>query len=54
VPTERGRDVIAVAQQLAPEIENQIRRPLGPDRFQALCVDLQAIRRAGENHAADS
>lgn len=45
VPTDRGRDVIAVAQQLAPELENQIRSLLGPERFQALCEDLQAIRR---------
>jgi DNA-binding MarR family transcriptional regulator len=49
VPTERGRDVMAVAQQLAPELENQIKSLLGPDRFQALREDLQAIRRAASD-----
>lgn len=53
VPTDRGRDVITIAQQLAPELENRLRNLLGPDRFQALCEDLQAIRRAVEDHATD-
>ncbi|HYZ08330.1 MAG TPA: MarR family transcriptional regulator [Pseudonocardiaceae bacterium] len=48
LPTDRGHDVIAIAQQFAPELETRIRRLLGPDRFQALCDDLQAIRRAVE------
>lgn len=53
VPTDRGRDVITIAQQLAPELEDRIRNLLNPDRFQALCQDLQAIRRAVEDHTID-
>lgn len=54
LPTDRGRDVIAVAQQLAPELEARIRSDLGPERFQRLCEDLRAIRRAIDDHACDS
>ncbi|MDF2976412.1 MAG: putative MarR family transcriptional regulator [Actinomycetospora sp.] len=44
LPTERGRDVIAVAQRLAPEIEERVERLLGPARLTALRADLEAIR----------
>src|SRR5918997_5277436 len=53
LPTDRGRDIITIAQQLAPELENQVRSVLGPNRFQALCEDLQTIRRSVEDHATD-
>jgi DNA-binding MarR family transcriptional regulator len=45
-PTERGRDVIAVAQEFVPEIEDRIGRLLGADRMRALRDDLEKIRRA--------
>lgn len=53
LPTDRGRDIITIAQQLAPELENRISNLLGPNRFQALCEDLQTIRRSVEDHATD-
>jgi DNA-binding MarR family transcriptional regulator len=46
VPTERGLDVIAVAQAIAPEVEEQITRLIGADRMRALRDDLETIRRA--------
>ena len=45
LPTERGLDVIAVAQGIAPEIENEMTDLLGADRIRALRDDLDAIRR---------
>lgn len=53
LPTDRGRDVITIAQQVAPELENRISNLLGPDRFQALCEDLQAIQHTVEYHTTD-
>jgi DNA-binding MarR family transcriptional regulator len=44
LPTERGRDVIDVAQRLAPEIEERVERLLGAARLSALRADLEAIR----------
>ncbi|HSK59995.1 MAG TPA: MarR family transcriptional regulator [Actinomycetospora sp.] len=44
LPTERGRDVIAVAQRLVPEIEERVERLLGAARLAALRADLEAIR----------
>lgn len=46
VPTERGRDVIAVAQNLVPEIEQRLVATLGADRVRALRDDLEAISQA--------
>jgi DNA-binding MarR family transcriptional regulator len=46
LPTERGLDVIAVAQAIAPEVEEQITNLLGARRMRALRDDLEAIRRA--------
>ena len=46
VPTERGRDVIAVAQDLVPEVEQRLVSILGADRFTALSQDLEVIRGA--------
>jgi DNA-binding MarR family transcriptional regulator len=46
VPTERGRDVIGIAQGLVPELEERLTGMLGADRFTALGDDLAAIRQA--------
>lgn len=43
LPTERGREVIAIAQRLSPELEDRVCGLLGPDRFAALRQDLEAI-----------
>jgi DNA-binding MarR family transcriptional regulator len=45
VPTERGLDVVAVAQAMAPEIEEQVGALIGAGRLRALRDDLDAIRR---------
>jgi DNA-binding MarR family transcriptional regulator len=44
LPTERGRDVVAVAQALAPALEERLAGLLGPERAQALHADLDAVR----------
>jgi DNA-binding MarR family transcriptional regulator len=46
VPTERGQDVIAIAQGLVPELEHEVGEILGVDRVRDLRADLEAIRRA--------
>jgi DNA-binding MarR family transcriptional regulator len=46
LPTERGRDVIAVAQAMAPEAEARLTALLGADRVAALRADLDAVRHA--------
>ena len=46
LPTDRGRDVIAVAQALVPEVEDLVTDLLGADRALALRADLDTIRRA--------
>jgi DNA-binding MarR family transcriptional regulator len=45
-PTERGREVLAIAQGLVPILERRVTRELSPDRVQALRNDLDAVRRA--------
>jgi DNA-binding MarR family transcriptional regulator len=45
-PTDRGRDVLALAQSVVPELERQVTGGLGADRVRALRRDLEAIRRA--------
>ena len=45
LPTGRGREVIAIAQDLVPELENSISAMLGADRVRALRADLEAIHR---------
>ncbi|GAA4677979.1 hypothetical protein GCM10023215_08540 [Pseudonocardia yuanmonensis] len=47
MPTVRGLDLIAVAQQLVPELERQVAALIGADRVDALREDLEAIRSAG-------
>ena len=46
LPTERGLDVIAIAQAAAPELENQILELIGAARMRTLRDDLETIRRA--------
>ena len=46
IPTDRGRDVVAVAQELVPEVEQRLISILGADRFSALGADLKAITQA--------
>jgi DNA-binding MarR family transcriptional regulator len=45
LPTDRGREVITIAQQLVPELEYQIADLLGPDRARAMREDLDTIRK---------
>jgi len=44
LPTDRGLEVVAIAQELVPELENRLIQVLGADRVQALRADLDAIR----------
>jgi len=46
LPTERGREVIATAQELVPELESRVTKLLGVDQTRALRHDLETIRRA--------
>lgn len=46
VPTDRGREVVALAQGLVPQIEGRVAEVLGADRVEALRADLRAIRDA--------
>ena len=45
VPTDRGREVLAVAQSLVPDVERQLDDLLGPRRAAELRDDLDRIRR---------
>jgi len=47
LPTDRGQEVFAIAQQLVPELEARVSDLLGEDRVQALRSDLNAIRTLG-------
>lgn len=44
LPTERGRDVVAIAQDLVPDLEARIAAVLGAERVRALRADLDTIR----------
>jgi len=46
LPTERGREVLTLAQELVPELEGRVTKFLGPDRTRALRQDLDTIRNA--------
>jgi DNA-binding MarR family transcriptional regulator len=46
LPTQRGHEVVAIAQALVPEIEGKIAALLGADRTRALRADLETIRSA--------
>lgn len=45
LPTERGHEVIAIAQELVPELESRVTKLLGVDQTRALRRDLETIRR---------
>ena len=44
LPTDRGDEVVEIAQSLAPEAEELVSALLGPDRTAALRADLEALR----------
>jgi DNA-binding MarR family transcriptional regulator len=44
LPTDRGDEVIGLAQSLAPEIEERISALLGAERTAALRTDLETLR----------
>lgn len=44
LPTARGREVIAIAQDLVPHLEDRITAVLGAERVEALRADLDTIR----------
>lgn len=46
VPTDRGHEVIAIAQGLVPELETLVTGRLSADRLRALRDDLETIRRS--------
>jgi len=45
-PTDKGREVFAIAQELVPEIEHEIDDLLGPRGATALRASLETLRRA--------
>lgn len=45
LPTERGREVVAIAQDLVPQLEDRITTVLGAERVETLRADLDTIRR---------
>jgi len=45
-PTATGREVVAIAQELVPDVERHIAEALGADRARALRRDLQALHDA--------
>ena len=51
-PTATGRDVVAIAQELVPEIEQRVDAALGPDRAREFRRDLEMLQRATPGHAA--
>ena len=48
IPTERGMEVVAIAQAMVPEIEEIAERAVGAGRLDRLREDLVAIQRAVE------
>ena len=51
-PTATGREVVAIAQELVPEIEQRVDAALGPDRAREFRRDLEMLQRAAPGHAA--
>lgn len=43
IPTERGREVVGIAQDLVPELEERLSQLLGADRMRSLRTDLETI-----------
>ena len=48
LPTERGVEVVAIAQAMVPEVEGLVARAVGARRLEALRKDLEAIQQAVE------
>ena len=46
LPTERGREVIALAQGMVPELESAVAHELSEERLVTLREDLETIRQA--------
>ena len=46
LPTERGREVIALAQGMVPELESAVAHELSEERLVTLRKDLESIRQA--------
>ena len=46
LPTERGREVIALAQGMVPELESAVAHELSEERLVTLRGDLETIRQA--------
>ncbi len=46
LPTDSGREVMAIAQGLVPELEARITHGLGAERVRGLREDLESIQRA--------
>jgi DNA-binding MarR family transcriptional regulator len=44
-PTESGREIMSIAQDLVPELERRVTQDLSPHRVRALRRDLETIRR---------
>ncbi len=51
LPTDRGREVVDIAQALVPELEQWVSTLIGAERVGELRADLEAIRRAARDHA---
>jgi DNA-binding MarR family transcriptional regulator len=51
LPTDRGREVLAIARTVVPEIERDIDELLGPRRAAALRADLEALGHHAEDVA---
>ena len=48
LPTERGTEVVAIAQSMVPEVEELVSGVVGARRIEALRQDLTAIQQAAE------
>ena len=46
LPTDRGREVIEIAQSLVPELEHWVGTLIGAERANALRQDLEVIQRS--------
>jgi DNA-binding MarR family transcriptional regulator len=44
LPTDKGREVVAIAQELVPEVERRLIEALGESRWRELREDLQTIQ----------
>lgn len=47
LPTERGREVFRIANELVPEVEDLVVEVLGAERARSLRADLESLRSSG-------